>query len=99
MDSFDHEENAIPRTEHSHDTVLMLFKNGNNTLENATVQISQIPISLFSKKRKLEHIIHCQKIIRSGKFSGSGLNPTTFPPSHCIDHTIVIDTSSAPYKT
>ena len=51
MDNFDNEENALSGIEGNHDTILMLFENGNNTLENATAQISQLPIRLFPKKR------------------------------------------------
>ena len=78
MDNFDHEENAPSGIEGSHDTILMLFQNGNDTLKNAAVQISQVPNSLFPQKKSLEHIMDCQKIIRRVRFSGRGQIPDSF---------------------
>ena len=68
-------------------------------MDDATVQISQAPNSLFPKKRSLEHITDCQKIIRRGRFSGRGQILITLQPSRRIDHTLTIDTSSTLYKT
>ena len=59
MDNFHHEENTLSGIGGSHDTILMLFQNGNNTSDDATAQISQVPNSLFPKKRSIELIIDC----------------------------------------
>ena len=70
MDNFDYGENTLSGIGVSHDTIQILFQNGNDALDDATTQISQVPNSLFPKKRSLEHIINYQKIIRRGEFSG-----------------------------
>ena len=64
MDNSDHEENTLSGIAGSHDPILMLFKNGNDTLDYATAQISQVTNSLCPEKQSLEHIIECPKIIR-----------------------------------
>ena len=99
MDNFDHEEIMLSGIGGSHDTILMVFQNGNDTLDDATAQINHVPNNLFPKKRLLEHIIDCQKIIRRRKFSGREQSLTTFQPSHHIDHILTIDTSLTHYKT
>ena len=52
MDDFDNEENTLSGFGGSHDWIPMLFQNGNDTLGDATAQIS-----LFPKKLSVEHII------------------------------------------
>lgn len=52
MDNFDYEENTS-EIEGNHDTILKLFINENNTLENATAQISQLPI----RQRQLNYLL------------------------------------------
>ena len=61
IDNFDHEQNTLSGIGGSHETILMLFQNGDDTLDDATAQISQVPNCLFPKERSLEHIIDCQK--------------------------------------
>lgn len=56
MDNFDYEENTLSEIEGNHDTILMLFINENNTLENATAQISQLPI----RQRQLNYLLQRQ---------------------------------------
>ena len=51
MDYFDHEENVVSGIGGSHGTILMLFQNENDTLDDAAAQISQVPNSSFPKKR------------------------------------------------
>ena len=99
MDNFDHKENTPSGIGDSHHTILMLFQNGNDALVNVTVQIIQIPNSLFRKKQSLDPIIDCQKIIRRGTFSERGYISIPFQLSHRIDYTFTIDTSSTQYKT
>ena len=50
MDNLDHEENILSGIGGSHDTFLMLFQNGNDALEDATGQISQVPNSVSLKR-------------------------------------------------
>ena len=99
MDNFNYEDNTLSGIGDSHHTILMLFQNGNDALVDVTVQIIQIPNSLFRKKQSLDHIIDCQKIIKSGTFSERGHISITFQLSHRIDYTFTIDTSSTQYKT
>ena len=49
MDNFDHEENTSSGIGGSHDTIPMLFQNGNDNLDDGTAQIRQVPNSLFPK--------------------------------------------------
>ena len=50
MDNFDLDENALTGIGGSHGTILMLFQNRNDSLDNATAQISEVSNSLFPKK-------------------------------------------------
>ena len=42
-----HEENTPSKIGGSHDTILVIHQNGNDTLKNAAAQISEEPNSLF----------------------------------------------------
>ena len=54
--------------------------------------------NITPKKRSLEHILNCQKLVRRGKFTKKGNISDTFQPSQCIDHTTTITYSSVRYK-
>ena len=54
MDNFDH-ENTTSGIEGSHDTILMLFQNGENNVEN-------------NENKALSHILDCQKLRHAKKW-------------------------------
>ena len=98
MDNFDHEENAQSGKGGSHDTILMLFQNSNGTSQDSQQIISRISDNITPKRRSLEHILDCQKLVRRGKFTERGRISDTFQPSQRIDHTATITSSSVHYK-
>ena len=58
----------------------------------------RVPDNITPKKRSLEQILNCQKLVRRGKFTERGNISDTFRPSQCIDHTTTITYSSVRYK-
>ena len=83
MDNFDHDENTKSGIGGSHDTILMLFQNTERSIENEDeTQISTMPnIPKNTDKRTLEHMLDCQKLIRSGKFGKRDEIPVDFKPN------------------
>ena len=80
MDNFDHEENTSSGIGGSHDTNLMLFQN-TDIEDNIDVRkISQKPHELSTNKSALEHIMDCQKSVRSKHFSKRGEFAPDFKP-------------------
>ena len=96
MNNFDHQENTQSGKGGSHDAILMLFENSNGTSQDSQQIISWISDNITPNKRSLEHILHCQKLVRRGKFTERGrINDQ---PSQSIDHTAIITSSSVQYK-
>ena len=83
MDNFDHDENTKSRIGGSPDTILMLFQNTEHSIENEDeTQFSTMPnIPTNTDKRTLEHMLDCQKLIRSGEFGKRGEIPVDFKPN------------------
>ena len=59
MDNFDHEENTKSEIEGSNDTILMLFQNGENNVENNANRIS-VKRETTNGKKALNHVSDCQ---------------------------------------
>ena len=79
MDNFDHEENTKSGTDGSHDTILMLFQNRENNVENNVNGIS-VRHGATNEKKALNEMLHCQKLIRAGKLGNRGQIPENFLP-------------------
>ena len=78
MDNFDHEENTQSGKGGSHDTILMLFQNSNGTSQDSQQIISRISDNITPKRRSLEHILDCQKLVRRGKLLKEDASVTPF---------------------
>ena len=79
MDNSDHEENTKPGTDESHDTILMLFQNRENNVENNVNGIS-VRHGATNEKKALNEMLHWQKLIRAGKLGNRGQIPENFLP-------------------
>ena len=76
----------------------MLFPNSNDTSQYSQQINSRISDNITPKRRSLEHILDCQKLVRPGKFTERGRINDNFQPSHRINHTATITSSSVRYK-
>ena len=100
-DNFDHEENTSSGIGGSHDTILMLFQNGNisdganNTISEKTADENRSS----ANKRSLHCILDCQKLIKMGRFSNRGEIPNSFIPSRPADLQDIINNSDIRYET
>ena len=56
----------------------MLFQNAYDNVEDYCLKISKQPSNWSFNKRSLEHILNCQKLVRSGSLSRMGKNPDDF---------------------
>ena len=83
MDNFDHTE-VTSGIGGSHDTILMLFQNQNEN-ENSPKALSKKPTGSPQNQKSLDKILHCQELIKIGKFCGRGKIPETFSPGDEID--------------
>ena len=79
MDNFDHDEATLSGIGGSHDTILMLFRNGNVSKTSSKI-LSSMPSDSTQKQKCLKEILPCQELVRMGKFSGRGKIPKTFSP-------------------
>ena len=83
MDNFDHEENTKSGIGGSHDTVLVLFLNTSNSIDQSQSSLNQKnPTYNTYDQRALNHTLDCQKILRAGKFSERGKIPPNFKPTN-----------------
>ena len=98
MNNFGHEKNTQSGKKRSHDTVLILFQNSNGTSQDSYLIISRTSDNITPKRRSLEHILNCQKLVRWGRLTERGRINDTFQPSQRIDHTATITSASLPYK-
>ena len=89
MDNFDHDENTPFGIGGSHDTILIVFQNDQNKSNEKSAEISQMPENFPSKKRALDCILPCQKLLKRGKFAGRGTIPESFTPSKDIDFSLL----------
>ena len=100
MDNFDHEGNTLSGIEGSHDTILVLFQK-NETIDNID-KISHRPgdiATMPTKKRSLNHTLHCQKLIRRSKFSNRGTIAAEFRPTKPPDIDAIVQKSKVRYET
>ena len=93
MDNFDHDENTPSGIGGSHDTILMVFQNDQNKSNEKSAEISQMPQNFPSKKRALDCILPCQKLLKRGKFAGRGTILESFTPSKDIDFRLLNNNS------
>ena len=56
MDNFDHKEDTKSGIERSHETILMLFQNGENNAENNVNRIS-VKREATNEKKELNHVL------------------------------------------
>lgn len=73
MDNFDNKEGTQSGIGSSHDTVLMLFHNTYDIVEDHCLEISKQPSNATSNKRSLGHILDCRKLVRYGRFFQKGV--------------------------
>ena len=84
MDNFDHDENSLSGIGGSHNTVLMLFQNTDEQIENENDDVNNINvipdnnIQNSHNNRALEHILPCQLIAKAGKPGKRGEIPNNF---------------------
>ena len=70
VDNYDNEEGTSSGIGGSHDTILMLFQNAeNDDGEDQQQQISKVPAEFVTRRRSLEQILDCQKLVRGGNFA------------------------------
>ena len=77
MDNFYHEEDTKSEIEGSHDTILMLFQNGENNAENNVNRIS-VKREATNEKKQLNCVLNCQKLIKARKLVRRGQIPGKF---------------------
>ena len=77
MDNFDHEENTKFEIKGSHDTILMLFHNEENNVENNVNRIS-VKREATNGKKALNHVLECQETETSKKIGESRPDPREF---------------------
>ena len=75
MDNFDHEENTKSGIEGSHDTILMLFQNGENNVNQISVKREAT-----NEKKAFNHVLDCQKLIRARNLVSRGQIPENYVP-------------------
>ena len=73
-DNFDHEENTKSGIEGSYDTILILFQNGENNVENNVNPII-VKCEAINEKKALNHVLDFQKLIRARKLVSRGQIP------------------------
>ena len=77
MDNYDNNESTLSGIGSSHDTIMMLFQN-TKEISSEQIEMNKLPDGLSIGRRALEHILDCQKIVRSGKFSRRATVPSDF---------------------
>ena len=98
MDNFDHEENTSSGIGGSHDTILMLFQYTDIEDDNDVRKISQKPHEHSTNKRALEHIMDCQKLVRSKHFSKRGEFAPDFKPGKILNRHSITSTPLQEFK-
>ena len=84
MDNFDHDENTASGIGGSHDTILMLFQNQQDTPNvpsDSTMTVLPNSTEEKATPRSLEHIVPCQVLLKSGRFGKRGEIPSDFKTS------------------
>ena len=84
MDNFDHTEVTSSGIGGSHDTILMLFQNQNES-ENFPKALSKKPTGSPQNQKPLDKILPYQELTKMGKFGGRGKIPEAFLSGDEID--------------
>ena len=85
MDNFDHIEDTKSGKGSSHDTILLVFQNQNeNNEEHRSTPIEQD----IEKKRLVETVLKCQKILPFRKFSRADIANDFIPGSYNVPENI-----------
>ena len=79
MDNFGNTEVTSSGIGGSHDTILMLSPNQNEN-ENSPKALSKKATGSPQNQKSLDKILHCQELIKMGKFGGRVKTPETFSP-------------------
>ena len=99
MDNFDDEKGTQSGIGSSHDTILMLFQNAYDSVDDHCLEISKQPSNASSDKRSLEHILNSQKLVRYGQFSRRGEIPLDFQTKNDSVGDQIKIAASEKYKT
>ena len=96
MDNFDHEENTSSGIAGSHDTILVLFQNCENTDQDDAGKSCK-PQDDCSKP--ITHILNCQKLVRVGGSRGHGEISPTYKTGKALAQKDIGDSATNEYMT
>ena len=82
MDNFDHEENTSSGIGGSHDTILVLFQNCDNTDQD---EVGKSCKSQDDCSKPTTHILDCQKLVRIGGSRGGEEISPDYRKSSCTE--------------
>ena len=80
MANFDHDENTKSGIGGSHYTISMLFQNAAHEMGEKPKEISSKLLANF-KRKALDRILNCQKLVHVTKYGARGQIPAAFIPS------------------